>query len=115
ALQPADIASMNSTDDRPALPVALTITVVPPFAETDDDEHRLHQHANVVTGNAMDAAAHFDGFAAAGVTDFLISFRSKRFDDIPRALTWFATEVRPHIRATASRSVPSRVAEETVS
>ena len=97
------------------MPVALTITVVPPFAETDDDEHRLHQHAYVVTGDAPAAAAQFEAFATSGVTDFLISFRSKRFDDIPRAIAWVAADVRPLIRATATRFVTSPGAEETAS
>jgi alkanesulfonate monooxygenase SsuD/methylene tetrahydromethanopterin reductase-like flavin-dependent oxidoreductase (luciferase family) len=66
-------------------------------AAPDGDGHSIHQHASVMSGSAEEVAQQMQDYLAAGVTHFLLTFRSTQLAELKSQMRWFATDVRPRL------------------
>ncbi len=73
-------------------------------AEGDGEGHGIHQHASVMSGSAEEVARQMQDYVAAGVTHFLLTFRSTELAELKSQMRWFATEVRPRLELTQAQA-----------
>jgi alkanesulfonate monooxygenase SsuD/methylene tetrahydromethanopterin reductase-like flavin-dependent oxidoreductase (luciferase family) len=97
AVAPQTITQVRAEVDLPGEPfsVALTATATSTPATPDAEDHRLHQHATVVSGDAEAVTATLLPYLEAGVTELLMSFRSRSLEHMTEQIAWFASDVRP--------------------
>ena len=69
-----------------------------------EQEHRIHQHSSVVTGDAAAAAEQIEAYVGAGVTHFLLTFRSGGMDTLRSQMEWFQQDVVPLLAYRQSTS-----------
>jgi alkanesulfonate monooxygenase SsuD/methylene tetrahydromethanopterin reductase-like flavin-dependent oxidoreductase (luciferase family) len=81
--------------------VVLTATVARQdgLSADGEDGHHIHQHSSVMAGSADEVARQIGDYVAAGVTYFLLTFRSSDLAAVESQMRWFATEVRPTLSA----------------
>ena len=102
ALGPSEVREqLAAVVDRPdRFDVVLTATVAREEAAltaADEDGHRIHQHASAMSGSAEEVAIQMGEYITAGVSHFLLTFRSTDLEMVRSQMRWFADEVRPQL------------------
>jgi len=113
ALSPNDIEAQMDTiqPQRQPFHAVLTATIVredAPAAADEPGEHRIHQHASVIAGDAANVASQIGSYVAAGVSHFLLTFRSADLDAVRAQMRWFISDVAPLVDESPAQREPVR-------
>lgn len=113
ALSPQDVeAQMDSIQpQREPFHAVLTATVareVAPAEAEESGEHRIHQHASVIAGDAAHVAGQIGSYHEAGVSHFLLTFRSADLDAVRAQMRWFMSDVLPLVDEGRAQQEPMR-------
>lgn len=105
ALSPQDVEAQMSAiqPQRQPFHAVLTATVAREDLPAQPDapgEHRIHQHASVIAGDAAHVARQVRSYVAAGVSHFLLTFRSADLDAVRAQMRWFISDVAPLVDGT---------------